>query len=60
MAGNRPTTHPRDGSNGNLDPDHDGWDVDGDGGGIIQLLIQQQLLLALMLSKMLGWRPILL
>ena len=24
--------HPRDGSNGNLDPDHDGWDVDGDGG----------------------------
>ena len=24
--------HPRDGANGNLDPDHDGWDVDGDGG----------------------------
>ena len=24
--------HPRDGSNGNLDPDHDGWDVDRDGG----------------------------
>jgi len=24
--------HPRDGANGNLDPDHDGWDVDRDGG----------------------------
>jgi hypothetical protein len=23
--------HPRDGSNGDLDPDHDGWDADGDG-----------------------------
>ncbi|HJL97471.1 MAG TPA: hypothetical protein QF401_04900, partial [Candidatus Poseidoniaceae archaeon] len=24
--------HPRDGANGDVDPDHDGWDVDGDGG----------------------------
>lgn len=23
--------HPRDGANGDLDPDHDGWDADGDG-----------------------------
>lgn len=23
--------HPRDGSNGDVDPDHDGWDADGDG-----------------------------
>lgn len=23
--------HPRDGSNGDLDPDRDGWDIDGDG-----------------------------
>ena len=31
MAGKLTWLHPRDGSNGDLDPDMDGWDADGDG-----------------------------